>query len=255
MIKLRLTGVPFLVFSPSFLPFPDIDGVDSLTTLSLQTSLRHRKLKKELRSLQMMPFCLLQVACWKFTYHQNQWNHSWWKGSLCSNESPRRAVFVLHASLLFGMEKCTLSLNPILTADWDSFHSAVCLVRDGNHLVPEWCFGQALSISKPPLGVIIAAVKRSALEGNRISHGLIISHDAGLHNQNIGKTEELRAERCGLMSRISVGVSLLVSGLVLRIGRVVVCGHVYFKSCFFEGVLETRRLMALHKVHAFKKQV
>lgn len=38
---------------------------------------------------------------------------------------------------------------------WCSFHCLPC--EGGKPLVPEWYFGQASSISKPPVGVIIAA--------------------------------------------------------------------------------------------------
>lgn len=94
-----------------------------------------------------------------------QWNHSKWKRRTClqlgsrTNTSPRRPILfcMCRSSSAIKRRKNDFVIKSI-TRSWlkrCSFHCLPC--EGGKPLVPEWYFGQASSISKPPVGVIIAA--------------------------------------------------------------------------------------------------
>lgn len=112
-------------------------------------------------------FHLLQVnSNWllTFTYHQTQRYHSKSKATpvftapASCKHIPSETYLILHVSFLLGHkgEESDFVIKSI-TLSWlkqCSFHCLPC--EGGKPLVPEWYFGQASSISEPPLGVIIA---------------------------------------------------------------------------------------------------
>lgn len=167
MIQLRLVGVPLLAFSRSF--FTSWNQYCSFFHLNPKDITLSPKTDKGATLTHSNAFHLLRVnSNWlvTFTYHQIQWNHSKWKERSCLQLSSRTKTHPPQRLILFCMRRSSSAVMwrkndfviKSITRSWlkrCSFHCLPC--EGGKPLVPEWYFGQASSISKPPVGVIIAA--------------------------------------------------------------------------------------------------
>lgn len=121
-------------------------------------------------------FHLLQVnSNWLLTFTYPQiWPHH---TRLLPGCGTKRILFCLCCpSPVIKWGKITLSLNPSLGVDWSGFRSIVCLVKEGN-ISPRVVLWPGGVNKQAASGSNYCCMKLLVLEGNKISHGLVISQD------------------------------------------------------------------------------
>lgn len=263
----------------SFTPLPFLPSLKSIELIfppwPLKTSRRRLETDEGPALTHSNAFHLLQVnSNWLviFTYHQMQWNHSKWKRRTClqlgsrTNTSPPRPILfcMCRSSSAIKWRKNDFVIKSI-TRSWlkrCSFHCLPC--EGGKPLVPEWYFGQASSISKPPVGVIIAAwncrcwkVIRSAMVS--LSPMTLMSRISHLTTGKIKQHKHSRTGHSALLWMTSFYLDVsLIWGVWKRLEgetkspQISLHGHVgtvCFQDLFFERMFQLRTpcTMCLHK--------